>query len=203
MSAELAALIRQLLSVEPLARGSARQVAEAAERAARTAGRSADEPITARVARAVPVHVRWARALRPVLGKSSRLVAAAVVGMVLGQWGARLMAEQGGPGGQEAAQAGAADGSEVGLADAEEVGQAAESKPTVDKKGIGLEMPKEPLPGQLRTPCKADYEDEIRGGCWVLLGKKKPPCGNNSYEWNGACYLASYPAVRPDTSGKP
>jgi hypothetical protein len=64
-------------------------------------------------------------------------------------------------------------------------------------------MPKGPFPGQLRTPCKDDYEEEIRGGCWVELGKKKPPCGDKSYEWNGACYWPSFPAKRPDTSDKP
>jgi hypothetical protein len=39
---------------------------------------------------------------------------------------------------------------------------------------ISREMPKEPLPGQLRPPCKVDYEEVIRGGCWALLCKKPP-----------------------------
>jgi hypothetical protein len=127
---------------------------------------------------------------------------AAAAGLVLGLWVTPRVGQQGQQATQEAARAGAEEGSAVGLAEAEEVGQAGESTPSVTRKGIGLEMPKEPLPGQLRAPCTADYEEEIRGGCWARLSKK-PPCGKNSYEWKGACYLASYPAVRPDTSGKP
>jgi hypothetical protein len=200
VSPELARLIRQLLSVEPERRGSARQVAEAAERAARRAGKRADRPITARVARAVPGYVRWSKALWPWLVRSAGLGAAAVAGMVLTLWMGPRVEEKGRT---EAAQAGAEDGSAVGLAEAKEVGQVSEPRPSVARKVVGLEMPKQPLPGQLRAPCTAAYEDEVHGGCWVPLAKKKPPCGNDSYEWKGACYLASYPAVRPDTSAKP
>jgi hypothetical protein len=202
VSPELARLLRRLLSVEPEGRGSARQVAEAAERAARREGRAADAPITARVSRAGGVRVRWNWALRPVLAKAVGLAAAAVGGMVLALWvGPRV---EGREGSQEAARAGAEDGSAVGLAEAEEVGQARASESAdATRTGVSLEMPKEPLPGQVRPPCKTEYEDEIRGGCWVPLAKKKPPCGKGSYEWKDACYWPKYPAMRPDTSGRP
>jgi len=200
VSRKLAALIRQLLSVQPEARGSARQVAEAAERAARREGRGADVPITARTARKAPAPQSWSRALRPMLVRACGLAAAAGVGMVLALW---LVAPRR-AGRQAPVQAGTVEGNTVGLAEADEVGQASESRQTDDAQtGIALEMPKEPLPGQMRPPCKTEYEDEIRGGCWVLLGKKKPPCGKGSYEWKGFCYWPKYPAVRPDTSGKP
>jgi hypothetical protein len=91
----------------------------------------------------------------------------------------------------------------VGLAEAEEVRQAVEPTPSADNEGISRELPKEPLPGQRRVPCKADYEVVIRGGCWVLLGNKKPPCGKDAYEWNGGCYAPSVPPGRPTTSGTP
>jgi hypothetical protein len=204
VSPQLAALIRRLLSVEPEARGTAKQVAEAAERAARREGRAADAPIVPRVARAVSARWKWGRALRPVLARAAGLAAAAVAGMVLTLWVTSPVTEQAHAGGQEAAGAGSADGSAVGLAEAEEVGQAREAGPAdVERTGISLEMPPGPLPGQLRPPCKTEYEDEIRGGCWVPLGKKKPPCGKGSYEWKGACYWPKYPPVRPDTSGTP
>jgi hypothetical protein len=120
--------------------------------------------------------------------------------MVLALWvGPRV---EGREGSQEAARAGAEGGSEVGLAEAEEVARVSEPRPSVEGKAISLPLPKEPLPGQLRPPCKAEHEEAIRGGCWVAL-LRKPPCGKDSYEWKGVCYLASYPAVRPDTSGKP
>ncbi len=192
VSPELAALIHQLLSVEPEARGSARQVAEAAEHAARVAGPGADEAITARVARVLPVHRRWGRAVRWVSARSSWLVAAAA-GLGLGLWVTPRVAQQGQRATQEAARAGAEEGSAVGLAEAEEVGQAGAAGPDEDRREIALEMPKEPLPGQFRAPCKAAYEDAIRGGCWVALLRKKPPCGKDTYEWEGACYLSGRP----------
>jgi hypothetical protein len=197
VSRELAAIIRQLLSVKPSARGSAKQVAEAAERAARKAGRKADAPITARPARKGPVHLRWAKAVRPVLVRTAWLAAAAVAGMVLTLWATpRLSSAR-----RQEAQA-FTDGNTIGLADAEVIERAQATKPDDDQPGLALQMPKEPFPGQLRAPCTADYEDAIRGGCWVGL-RKKPPCGKNSYEWDGVCYWPSFPPKRPDTSGKP
>ena len=203
VSPKLAALIHQLLSVEPEARGSARQVAEAAERGARREGRRADAPITARAARKGSARPKWARDAGRVLIRASWLAAAAGAGMVLALWVRPHRAEEGSAGRQQAAQAGAPRRSAAGLAEAEEVQQASEPMQSAENGSISREMPKEPLPGQLRAPCKAEHEDNIRGGCWVLLGKKKPPCGKDSYEWRGGCYLASFPPERPATSGKP
>ncbi len=202
VSRKLAALLRQLLAVEPEARGSARQVAEAAERAVRREGRRADVPIIARAARKGGVRSKWARGVVPVLVRASWLTAAAGAGMVLALWVRPHVVEQGSAGRQQAAQAGRQEGSPVGLAEAEEVKQATEPMRSAENSRISREMPKEPLPGQLRPPCKADYEEVLRGGCWVLLGKK-PPCGKASYEWKGGCYLASFPPARPATSGEP
>ncbi|HLL05285.1 MAG TPA: serine/threonine protein kinase, partial [Myxococcaceae bacterium] len=201
VSPKLAALIRQLLSVEPEARGSARQVAEAAERAARREGRRADAPITVRPARKATVYPKWARAVGPVLVRASWLAAAAGVGMVLTLWLRPQVVKEGRAGRQLAAQAGAQEGSAVGLAEAEEARQAIEPRQSAENESISREMPKEPLPGQLRPPCKAEHEEVIRGGCWSAL-KRKPPCGKDSYEWKGGCYLASFPPARPATSDK-
>jgi predicted Ser/Thr protein kinase len=200
VSPQLAALIKQLLSVEPSARGSARQVAEALERAARTAGKKADAPITVRSVQAAPVHQRWARALRPVLVRSAWLAAGAVAGMVLALWVTHPLLEANNPAsnGEQADT----EGNTVGLADKEILELAKEARPTEETVGIGLEMPKQPFPGQILAPCKDDLEEEIRGGCWVRLAKK-PPCGKKSYEWVNGCYWPSLPAKHPNTSGKP
>jgi hypothetical protein len=138
----------------------------------------------------------------PVLVRASWLAVAAGAGMVLTLWLRPQVVKEGRAGRQQAAQAGAQEGRTVGLAEAEEARQAIEPKRSAENSSISREMPKEPLPGQLRPPCKADYEEVIRGGCWALLGKK-PPCGKDSYELKGACYAPSYPAVPPATSGKP
>jgi len=203
VSPKLAALIRHLLSVQPEARGSARQVAEAAERAARREGRRADASITARPARKATVYPKWARAVGLGLVKASWLAAAAGAGMVLALSVRPYVVEEGDAGREQAAQAGAPQKRAVGLAEAEEVKQAVEPTPSAENESIGREMPKEPLPGQLRAPCKAEHEEAIRGGCWVPIDKKNPPCGKDSYDWQGRCYAASYPPGRPATSDKP
>jgi hypothetical protein len=205
VSPELGRLIRQLLSVEPTARGSASQVAEAAERWARTAGPESDRPITARAARTSPVLRRWAAALRPTLGRCSWLTAA-MVGMAL-ILGAVLMAvyvaEEGRLGRQESTRVGAEERGAVGLADEEDLALASAARPAPKSAAIGMEMPNGPLPGQHRAPCKLQYEEEIRGGCWIALLKIKPPCGKNAYVWNDTCYAASFPAGRVPNTVKP
>jgi hypothetical protein len=203
VSPELATVIRRLLSVEPSARGSAGQVAEAMESAVRTEGRESDRLITARTARASWVSQRWRTVLRFVPGRASWRTAVAVgVALVLGaMWGAHV-AEGRNAGRRGSARDSAEEGSTIGLADSEEIAQASDGKPASKQAGIGMEMPKGPLPGQHRTPCKLSYEEGIRGGCWVPL-KMKPPCGKDAYEWKGACYLASFPAERVPNTVKP
>jgi hypothetical protein len=44
---------------------------------------------------------------------------------------------------------------------------------------------------------------EIRGGCWYALRDALPPCKEDAYDWNRACYLPSYPARRQQTSQQP
>jgi eukaryotic-like serine/threonine-protein kinase len=65
---------------------------------------------------------------------------------------------------------------------------------------IGLPMPEKPFPGQRTPPCTRHGEVVIRGGCWYELARAPPPCKEDAYDWNGACYLPSYPARRQQTS---
>ncbi|HEX8701394.1 MAG TPA: serine/threonine-protein kinase [Myxococcaceae bacterium] len=202
VSPELATLIRQLLAVEPSARGSAGQVAEAMESAVRTAGRESDRPITARKTPDSRVSRRWGAALRSVLERASWRTAAAVgMALVVGaMWGVHVAGEEY-PGQSESARVAPKEWSTVGLADSEEIAQARATKSVSKQEGIGREMPKGPFPGQHLAPCKLRYEEEIRGGCWVPL-RMKPPCGREAYEWNGTCYLASFPAEREPNAVK-
>jgi len=82
------------------------------------------------------------------------------------------------------------------------------SPPPEDKKrGVSLALPEQPLPGQIKPPCKRAGEVEIRGGCWHELARTKPPCKEegkeDAYLWKGACYLPSFPMGREPTSSPP
>jgi hypothetical protein len=68
---------------------------------------------------------------------------------------------------------------------------------------VGLPMPEKPFPGQRTPPCNRNGEVELRGGCWYELARATLPCKEDAYEWNGACYLPSYPARRQQTSEQP
>jgi hypothetical protein len=68
---------------------------------------------------------------------------------------------------------------------------------------VGLPMPEKPFPGQRTPPCTRHGEVEIRGGCWYRLADALPPCKEDAYDWNKACYLASYPARRQPTTQQP
>ncbi len=75
------------------------------------------------------------------------------------------------------------------------------------KRGIGLPLPEQPFPGQLRPPCKRIGEEAIRGGCWHRVADAKPPCKEegkeDAYVWKGACYWPSFPIGREPTSNPP
>lgn len=72
--------------------------------------------------------------------------------------------------------------------------------PELQRPGFSLDLPKAALPGQRRSPCKPGFEVEIRGGCWIPHGDLKPPCNEETYAWEGRCYLPSYRVRRPTTS---
>lgn len=68
---------------------------------------------------------------------------------------------------------------------------------------IGAPMPKKPYDGQVRAvdgKCAKRGERAINGGCWVRLGDLPPPCGDDAYEWEGGCYLASWPPMKEPQS---
>jgi serine/threonine protein kinase len=65
---------------------------------------------------------------------------------------------------------------------------------------VGLPMPEGPFPGQRKPPCNKHGEMEIRGGCWYALRDGPPPCKEDAYDWDGACYLPSFPPRRRPAS---
>lgn len=204
---ELARWIRQLLSESPSARGSAEEVAQALEHAVRRAGREVDRPIAPRTssdcaAREVPAEPARDR-LRWRLWTAAIAVGVALIGSFCAGrhiWPAAssvALVERG-----ERASASVEGGERAGLADTGMAEVETLSKPGPVRNGLGLDMPKKPLPGQRQRPCEPP-EVEINDGCWWFVGNAKPPCGKRAYAWKGACYSPSIELPRPPTSDQP
>ncbi|MDC0712842.1 serine/threonine-protein kinase [Stigmatella sp. ncwal1] len=205
MSPKLAALIRQMLAEKPSMRGNAAEVAHALERAAKDAGRQASRVVTRRpkqvAASTLGARLRGWRVGMMWLGW---LTAAALAVLWAGsEWTEREVWEEKPMAVLPQEYLGEAeDGGTSGLA-------STAFKLHEDTKGsestrgaIGLEMPKTPLPGQRRPPCKR-YEVEVSGGCWHALQDKIPPCDEDTYSWKNRCYLPSPSPRRPATSEPP
>jgi eukaryotic-like serine/threonine-protein kinase len=106
-----------------------------------------------------------------------------------------------------APDAGLEDAGRVGLADAA-VETASITRLNYVELGdswqrVALEMPKGPLKGQKRAPCRPKGEVEVSKACWVQVGTVSPPCGNDWYEWKGFCYVPVFAPERPNTSDEP
>jgi eukaryotic-like serine/threonine-protein kinase len=226
---ELSVLIEQLLAKEPEARGSACEVAEAAEAAAEHVGPEADVPLSGSerpkvqaearpvdaaplsgseqshvaAAVAVPVHVH-SGPLRASWAWRPGLVVASLFLMAAGLWWVSAVMP---PGAAERTQAEALSAAVVpgaktrGLGDGTQTERSgAENTPT-ESKAITLDMPKQPLPGQRRPPCRRG-EEVIHGACWRRFAKIEPPCGDDAYEWEGACFDPAGARARSPTSEK-
>jgi eukaryotic-like serine/threonine-protein kinase len=199
----LAALIRQMLVEEPSERGSARALAQALEHAARTSGASAERPVPACAGEGASVlGGPWGR-LRRALGGRAWSMAAAAAGVLLAVaagWAVHSLAEGRLWSGEASGQS-ESGGRTGGLVDSAAGGSSEAAEPTPPRKIISREMPKEPLPGQRRAPCKGKSQVALHGGCWFLI-RNEPPCDEDSYEWKGKCYVPIYPAGRPPSSVK-
>lgn len=197
---ELAALIRQMLATEPSARSSAAEVAQALEHAAETAGPEADQPIAPFSAQASTVQRTDHIPSRRTRASAPWLEAVVGVALAISAWwtGDRPPVERREEVTEEARDSDKEDAGTVGLA---EVPVSVEQFEPV-RRGIGLEMPKNPLPGQRRPPCVKPLI-KINGGCWVGPVDEEPPCGARSYEWQNKCYLPLIDSAQPATSDPP
>jgi serine/threonine protein kinase len=209
---ELADLIERMLAEEPEARGLARNAAEAAASAAAGPGPTLDVPLwdlpsrdeldsvsfrlippsseppkAKAVPKPAPVRTEPRASLRT---SQSRLlftmVLLALVGILwVGHASRERIPEVVQGAGLESAEI--PDSGSTGLGDGGVTARVEpQAEPTLSK-AIAKQVPKQPLPGQLRAPCGRG-EVEIRGGCWIPWTTLTPPCGEKAYEWNGACY---------------
>ncbi len=229
---ELAAIIRQMLSLEPSARGSASELEQALKQAIRTTGPQADQPIlpvprpsgSNGVAPPVELPVRAARAAEPLakepiaqrdpevssarrnlthrgraLGSGIAIVGGLIAVIALQQWFPRHPPVEPSEGRMLQCQqdSGDTDAGASGLGSEALTARVDTCEPEPSREKIGLEMLKNPLPGQARPPCKG-REVEINGGCWGRPAT--PPCDEREYEWQGLCYLPVFVRSPPATS---
>jgi hypothetical protein len=201
---ELNSLIVRMLSEEPRARGSAGEVALAAEQAVACAGPRADVPVALRTLRAPAGHPRAPRPLIK-LAASGLVGAVALMAVALSAWlspppAVPLWSVQAG---EEEDEEGLADGGSSGMGrSAVEKALKAAGMPESSSGGVGFDMPEEPLPGQRRPPCKQP-EVEIRGGCWLKIEAAEWECFEVGYTWKWGCYVPSTQRSRPATSEPP
>jgi hypothetical protein len=79
------------------------------------------------------------------------------------------------------------------------------SKEEIPPYGVAVlsdKVPKTPLGGQRRAPCK-ERQIEILGGCWFEAARVKPPCAEGTYEWEGSCYSPIFRSQREPASDDP
>ncbi|ADO74803.1 serine/threonine protein kinase [Stigmatella aurantiaca] len=196
---ELAELIQRMLSQDPSSRGSAREMARALERAAKTARASADQPIHPRSAASPFVGAPPFTPAHRILSTRPALAVALGVCLGIGVWWAGRPSREGTPDPEfQEAQ----DGGVVGLADAGLETSEGQSLHAPMRWEIGRDMPKKPLAGQRRPPC-GKRELEINGGCWIHDEGRTPPCGDELAEWKNGCYWPLLKFPLPATSDTP
>ncbi|WP_240359359.1 serine/threonine-protein kinase [Pyxidicoccus trucidator] len=211
--AELSNLVSRMLSVRPEARGSARELAEALEQAARKAGPQADVPLFARE-ESQPVEASGPAQhvvhRKPGRTRRSWLVAASLGGAVaLGaEWMLSAHPEE------ELEQAHASaqeeeskDAGTVAVGDTALTAPMPLAREPSAWSAISVDVPPKPLPGQTRSDaagrCPSRTLIAINGGCWTRVAVSVKDCDENYgfYVYKGACYGPAFPPARPSTSG--
>jgi serine/threonine protein kinase len=198
---ELASLIEWMLAKEPQRRPSARQVAQSAEASARRVGPEADVPLSG----SLPVQPRMAPDTHVHIPKLLFCCGVATVLLVFvgGAWSISRRPVQWEPAEEaptvaqaEPPDAGVSrDGGTSDLGDTSLTARGPAQDVPDQPKPVAQKMPKEPLKDQRRPPCDRG-EIELNNGCWAPWLTRNPPCGEEAYEWRGACYLPRYETKR-------
>jgi serine/threonine-protein kinase len=210
---ELSGLVARMLSVPPEARGSARELAEALEHAARKAGSKADVPLFIRQdsqpvgeesAPGDVIHPEPGRARRSWLAAAASLGGAVALGAA---WVRNSHSMEEAEQVQASAPEEARDGGAVAVGDAALTAPVPPARAPSAWLTVAVDLPPRPLPGQTRPDpagrCPSPAQIPIHGGCWVKLDVHLKNCdaNNNYYVHKGACYGPAYPPARPPTSG--
>ena len=91
----------------------------------------------------------------------------------------------------------------VGLGDTALTEPVAARQVTSTGSPIGLDVPSKPRPGQRLPDARGrcpKYQVPINGGCWSKTIAPSEDCAEDSYLYNGACYLPVYPSPPPPAS---
>ncbi|MCP3139439.1 serine/threonine protein kinase [Pyxidicoccus xibeiensis] len=211
-SAELSALVARMLSPHPEARGSAREVAEALEQAARNAGREADVPLFTgeepQPAGLFPLPQRVTVRPPPRVARWLRLAAAGLAGALALSAGGLL---RGSPSEAPAVahlaeEEESRDGGAVAVGDSVLTAPVAPERAPSVWSSIAQDLPPKPFQGQRRPDargrCPGKEQVAINGGCWVKLPVDVKDCDDLAgFEYRGACYFPVMVKPRPATSG--
>ncbi|QSQ28151.1 serine/threonine protein kinase [Pyxidicoccus parkwayensis] len=208
----LSAVVSRMLSLRPEARGSAREVAEVLEQAARRAGREADVPLfTGEEPRPAglfprPQHVTVQRPPRPP--RWPWLAAAGLGGaLALSAGGLLSVSRSAAPTtSQLAEQEESRDGGTVAVGDTALTARVEPERAPSEWSPIAVDQPPKPLPGQQRPDaggrCPGKMQVAFNGGCWTKQPVDLKDCGEwGGVEYRGACYTPAMPQPRPATSG--
>ncbi|MFP2910035.1 serine/threonine protein kinase, partial [Pyxidicoccus sp. 3LFB2] len=208
---ELSALVARMLSPHPEARGSAREVAEALEQAARSAGREADAPLFTgeefRPAGLFPLPQRVTVRRPPRMPRWPWFAAAGLAGALV--LSAR---ELSGSRSEETTashveeQEESRDGGTVAVGDSALTAPVAPEQAPSVWTSIAVDVPPKPLPGQWRPDvtgrCPGKVQVTINGGCWTKLSVDLKDCDDSGgFEYRSACYFPVMVKPRPATSG--
>nr|WP_275900339.1 serine/threonine protein kinase [Pyxidicoccus trucidator] len=207
---ELSALVSRMLSPRPEARGSAREVAEALEQAARNAGAEADRPLfTGEEPQPAglmpaPQHV-MARPRREARGPwfaAASLGGALALGVVgvLGVRAIELPAAR-----PLAEKEEARDGGAVAVGDSALTAPVEPDRASLVWSTLAVDLPPKPFPGQRRPNangrCPGTAQVPINGGCWVKLPVEVKDCDvEDGFVYKGVCYMPVLARPRPSTS---
>jgi serine/threonine protein kinase len=208
---ELSTLVSRMFSPQPEARGSAREMAEALEQAARKAGHEADVPLfTGEEPRPAGLHPlpqrvmvqppprmrRWPWLAAASLGSALALSVGALSEQPAEEPTTPLLAES-----NESNDAGT-----VAVGDAVLTAPVAPSKAPSVWSSVAVDQPRKPFQGQQRPDgngrCPGKLQVAIHGGCWVKQSIDLKDCDEvNGFEHEGACYLPVMRKPPPATSG--
>ena len=206
--AELSGLTSRMLCVNPEERGSARNLAEALEDAARKAGLEADVPL---FVRETPEPVDARAAPRPIPrrapGRSRRawLSAASLGGALALGAGWMLSAHPGEEPRQmhASAQEDTKDGGTVAVGDSALTAPEPSPQAPSALSTITEDQPPRPIPGQTRPNAVGRCPRgliPINGACWKRLAQDPKDCPEGDVVYKGACYTHAYPPPRPPTA---